>query len=145
MARFFPTLVKDILFLDHPPWMKYIYVRSFEELDALLRRECGDDWKTQPWAVYWLRSYWNESKPKKQRTIKRSKRLYRYSVPYYILVQLVHYYAQQQYSLRKIVQTLRTVHSLPIGFRRVKQIFDKYVQSASYSDDEEKTRTSESV
>jgi hypothetical protein len=119
MPRFFPKLVKEVVLLDHPPWMQYVYVRSFAELDTLLRQECGDDWKDQPWAKEWLRSYWREQKEIPRLAQKQTRSKQRYWYPKEIIQALVQQYDAQGLSVRAIISVLRDKHRIRISPRTV--------------------------
>jgi hypothetical protein len=49
-----PPLVREIVITDQYPGYRYEFFKSFRELNEYFCKECGDDWRTQPWAIYWI-------------------------------------------------------------------------------------------
>lgn len=120
MKRFFPPLVSGVILLNHPPWMKYLYVQSYAELDALLTQEAGTDWKQQPWAQYWMRSYWTdqkrESRSRKKMTVDKTERKKnnRLVLPRDMLLSLIE--AHKTLSKRSLLRLLRKEYGISISY-----------------------------
>lgn len=52
-----PSLVKNVDILSTHPGYRYNYFQSFEELDDYFKKECGEDWRSQEWAKFWISDY----------------------------------------------------------------------------------------
>lgn len=128
MKRFFPPLVSGVILLNHPPWMKYLYVQSYAELDALLTQEAGADWKQQPWAQYWMRSYWTDQKRESRgqkittvdKTDKRAK--HRLSLPRDMLLSLIESHATL--SKRSLLRLLRKEYGISISYYALRRFLN---------------------
>lgn len=125
--RYFPPLVSGVILLKHPPWIKYLYVQSYDELDALLTREAGEDWKQQPWAKYWMRSYWSEQKQR----AREAKRRYhpvkkempakqRLQLPQDMLLSLIE--SHSTLSNRSLLRLLRRQYGISLSYYTLKKL-----------------------
>lgn len=120
MKRFFPPLVSGVVFLNHPPWIRYLYVQSYADLDALLTKEAGADWKQQPWAQFWMRSYWieqkRESRHRKKHHVKQRKKEphYRLSLSRDLLQSLIA--THPAVSKRTLLRLLRKEYGIALSY-----------------------------
>lgn len=107
-----PALVKEVEITSTHPGYRYVYFTSFNELDQYFRELCGDDWKEQEWAKFWLRDHWRtlkqESKPMPVAKSKKTKDGVKIKYPKRLVKALAEHYVKEcNLSLRETARALR--------------------------------------
>jgi hypothetical protein len=52
-----PPLVREVVQTIEYPGYRYEFFRSFRELDAYFTEELGKDWRSEPWALFWINQH----------------------------------------------------------------------------------------
>jgi hypothetical protein len=52
-----PPLVRNVVQTKDYPGFRYEFFRSFRELDAYFTEELGKDWRSEPWAKFWINQH----------------------------------------------------------------------------------------
>lgn len=119
-SKIVPSLVRVAEETTAYPGYRYVYFKSFEELDEYFRATCGDDWLEQEWAKFWLRDHWKSAKQESRdqntqpSTLRKTEKTTS-KVPRHILIALMSHYQSQGMSLRQIADTLRDVDGIQVS------------------------------
>lgn len=53
-SKFWPPLVKEVTITRDYPGYKYEFFTNFDDLNNYFTELCGEDWRHQEWAKYWI-------------------------------------------------------------------------------------------